>query len=421
MSQSRNDKPRYLPCSVGTTSISVLPGFGISCATLGGHGVVLSSGQLNFGLDLIDPASHGGWGFSLNYLSGSGVDSILGRNFNYSQNARLQVLDNGDVELLTDQNTVSLFEHTGGSYLAAANNVTGAVLSRSGNGEQEEFSLIIGDVAITFFGVNGAMVTPGRLKSVSSLHGGTRTYSWRHAGERDQLTTASDAHFRTVDYRYHTAGPAAGLVREIVDFFGRKLNFQYDGAGRLVAVVLRVAPGRKFSGSTVFAFQYDSDNANPERQDDLIRVWHDGEALDDLDARTGTVSLDRLYANARPNYIMEYGQDPSDPDSYGRVVRQTAGERYEFSYTAAGPPDNELDSSDPVLFRCTMTVNKGRKNVFDFNGASMLVRAESSPRKEDGGMPDRTAATETWFRYNRLNQLVKQSRPERIETVEFSY
>ncbi len=54
-------------------------------------------------------------------------------------------------------------------------------------------------------------------------------------------------------------GPSSGCLppREIVDYFGQKLSFQFDGTGRLVAAVRTSAPGSKFFCSTVCAFQYE--------------------------------------------------------------------------------------------------------------------------------------------------------------------
>ena len=71
-------------------------------------------------------------------------------------------------------------------------------------------------------------------------------------------------------------------LRQITDFLGRQLNFQYDNLGHLVAVVtpsiLQAATGNTFPGGTAYVFQYDVNNPRADRRDDLVKIWFPNEA-----------------------------------------------------------------------------------------------------------------------------------------------
>ena len=62
----------------------------------------------------------------------------------------------------------------------------------------------------------------------------------------------TDSYGRAVQYSYY--GPEFGYrLRQITDFFGRQLDFQYDNLSHLVAIVApksKAATGNTFPGGT---------------------------------------------------------------------------------------------------------------------------------------------------------------------------
>lgn len=81
--------------------------------------------------------------------------------------------------------------------------------------------------------------------------GNQQTYAWINTEGIDQLVTVTDSYGRSIEYRYY-GEEADYRLREIEDFLGRKLNFQYDELGHLVAAVtpsvMQAAPGNEFPG-----------------------------------------------------------------------------------------------------------------------------------------------------------------------------
>ena len=124
-------------------------------------------------------------------------------------------------------------------------------------------------------------------------------------------------------------------------------------------------------------------NPRPERRDDLVKIWFPNEATPFIDAATRTVNVAQVYQSATPRYVVEYGQDPTDADMYGRVVRETVGDpangvggTYQYLYTTQNLPANLIDPGDPIVFRCMLTDRNDNQTIYDFNAAQMPVRVE---------------------------------------------
>jgi len=161
--------------------------------------VVLSSGQFTFGLPLLSVSSLGGmqWGFALDYLPDNDIDGILGLNFNFSQNLRLE--QNGStVSLLTGHNTKEDWTLSGGVYVPAADNNSQATLEKSGSGASEIFTLRGNDGTETvFFGFDAAITTKGRPQTITDRYGSQFSYTWTQNGGLDQVTSVTDSYGRT--------------------------------------------------------------------------------------------------------------------------------------------------------------------------------------------------------------------------------
>src|SRR5206468_3413799 len=109
-------------------------------------------------------------------------------------------------------------------------------------------------------------------------------------------------------------------LKQVTDYLGRQVNFQYDGLGHLTAAVgPAVTRGagddaaggpNTFPNGTAYVFQYDTANARPERRDDLLKVWYPNQVAPFLDA-TRTVDVAGVYATAAPRQTFGYYQDPT--------------------------------------------------------------------------------------------------------------
>ena len=211
-------------CCVGTFSGGDCGGGGCGHAS-----VLLSSGRFAFQRSFLSIAAVNNlsWDFGIDYLSGNGVDSVLGKGFNYPQNLHLELQPGGDVHWTSGENTLELFVQTSpGVYMAAPMNNTRAELYRAGSGPSDQFTLRASKGTVThFFGFDPSIPTPGRLQDITDRYGNVMNFVWQHVGTLDQLASVTDSYGRTIDYSYH--GPEFGYrLQQITDFLGRQLNFQ---------------------------------------------------------------------------------------------------------------------------------------------------------------------------------------------------
>jgi hypothetical protein len=150
----------------------------------GGQSVLLSSGAFWFRKNLLSiGALNGvGWSFTLDYLAGNGVNDVLGKGFNFTQNVRL-VYDPAtqNVQLTTGQNTVEQFLSESGAYVPAANNNTRADLFRTGAGTSADtFTLRSFDGTVTtFFGFYASIASPGCISTIQDRCQNTQSYTWQ--------------------------------------------------------------------------------------------------------------------------------------------------------------------------------------------------------------------------------------------------
>ena len=400
--------------------------------TESGCSVLLSSGQFVFRKELLQVGSigSGGWGFSLDYLPGNNIEGALGKNFNYPQNVYLEQ-KGSDIELVGDDNTRTLFEEVGGGVYR---DDSGWELTRVNGGTSDEFyNLPTSDGSLNiFYGLDSEVATPGRLKSVSDRYGDTKTLEWEVVGGDVQLSRMVDSYGREIVYSYY-GSEASYRLKEVEDFLGRKLNFQYDDDDRLVAAVTpsinKAAEGNTFPGGTAYVFQYDSDNPRDDRRDDLIRIWYPNEVAPYVDAATRSVDIAQVYANATAYYTVEYGQDSTDEDHYGRVIRETIGDpapgsatggTYSYMYTLDGLTSSIFsgNSWDDITKRTVMTDPNGNQTIYEFNENDMETRVEVLPNR--GKNSHDTSGFVTWKRYNDLGQEVLVIYPEG-NSVEYSY
>ena len=395
----------------------------------GGSGsTVVDSGAFTFSLGLL---SAGEWGFGLNYQSGSGLQSLLGAGFGFPQYIHLTQEANGDVILHSGVHTTERFVWTGSRYSAQDNN-TRATLTRSSVGEDHFRILASNGTVTTFFGFDGTD-TPGRIQSICGRNGRAMEYTWAAAGSQVQLQSVTDTFGRSVTYSYF--GPEHNYqLRQIEDALGRKLTFQYDSSHRLVAVITpsitRAADGVGLPGGTAYVFQYDVNNPREDRQDDLIRIFYPNQTQGFVSADR-SVDVEQVYAGAQERYFVEYGQDPTDADHYGRVIRETVGDpnggpggTWSFLYVSdpLQLPANEVDPTDPITHRTVVTDRNGNQVIHDYNAARMSVRREEIATRTKLSVPSLSLASSyvTWTKFNAHNQPLLVVRPEG-DSTEYQY
>ncbi|WP_093281801.1 RHS repeat-associated core domain-containing protein [Verrucomicrobium sp. GAS474] len=394
------------------------------------NSVELATGRFVFEQELLSLSGvgSGSWSFGLNYKSNYAIDSILGKNFAYPQYLHLERLSTVEgltnMQLVTNQLTRAIFIDNGdGTYSSPAGNNTGGVLTYA----DEVFTLTASDGSVTkFMGLYYG--TEGCPFSMVDRYGNSQTLSWSFFYDLSghyvpQLLSVTDAYERVITYTYHDSGtPGAGRLKQITDFLGRQLDFQYDSGSRLVAVVtpsiLKAAPGNTFPGGTAYVFQYDSGNADPERRDDLIRIWYPNQTQPYLDVETRTVNVQAVYQNATPRYQVTYGQDPTNVDTYGKVLTETVGDPQNgvggtalFNYTTTDLPSNLIDPSAPITSRTTHTDRNGNLTIYDFNAYWTTSRLEVQTNRGKNSLeitpptlPPNASPYVTWTKFTAQNQ-----------------
>ena len=378
------------------------------------NSVMLATGEFIFSLDLLStPAiGAGSWKFSLQYLSNNGVDDIVGLYWNYSQDYQLSQLPNGDIVLMTPDNLQETFIYNGnGQWMSGYNNTQATLVEINAGTANDTFILTSNAGTVTeFFGFYSSITTPGRMKSTTDRYGNSQSFIWTVTAGVVQLTSVTDAYGRTINYAYY--GSTGGyLLSQITDFLGRQLNFQYDSAGHLIAVVLpsinNAAPDNTFPNGTAYVFQYDTGNSDPNRQNDLIKIWYPNETLPYINS-SRVVDTASVYTNATPRYVIAYGQTSTDLN-YGAVISETVGDptngvggTYTFSYSNTSLPSNIIDPSDPIVSQTTMTDRNGNITVFNFNYNGMVVMKQVQNNRNKSSLE--TGPYVTWTQYNAQNQ-----------------
>ena len=289
--------------------------------------------------------------------------------------------------LITPDNLQESFIYNGnGQWLSGHNSTQATLVEINAGTANDTFILTSNAGTVTeFFGFYSSITTPGRMKSTTDRYGNIQTLTWTSTAGVPQLTSVTDAYGRTITYSYYNATygyKCAGII----DFLGREINFQYDLAGHLVAIILpdinNAAPGNTYPGGTAYVFQYDVNNSDPNRQNDLIKIWYPNQTQPYMTSRN--VDVASVYANATPRYVIAYGQT-STAINYGAVISETVGDpadgvggTYTFSYSNTSLPANIIDPSDPIVSQTTMTDRNGNVKIFNFNYNGMVVMKQEN-------------------------------------------
>jgi hypothetical protein len=275
----------------------------------------------------------GAWSFGLNYKANFDILGLIGKNFAYPQFAHLEPLVSGElstdgnnlplynVQLVTDALSREIFLNnltdSDNTYSNAAGNSTMAVLEIHSFATPEETYTLTGSdgTVTTFYGFNQPDIgvynpAPGQIKSVVDRHGNSQVFEWINTSSYTddwqrtayvgvpQMVSATDCYGRVTEFSYYGA-ETNYLMEQVTDYLGRQIDFQYDSDNHLVAVVtpsiLKGAPGNTFPGGTAYVFQYDVNNSDPARRDDLIKIWFPNQTQPYLDVETRTVDVEAVY------------------------------------------------------------------------------------------------------------------------------
>jgi RHS repeat-associated protein len=434
------------------------------------NSVELATGKFVFQKNLLSLAAlgSGSWSFDLDYKSNFDIEGILGKNFAYRQFMHLEQLGPSDpssinIQLVTDKLSRAIFDFYDldgegrGIYTTPTGNNTRSTLIWSGV-TTNLYTLTAADGTITtFFGFPAPMVDdypdappqpvypiypgPGQIKTIADRFGNSQELEWTSVGTVignvttliPQLSSVTDAYGRIITYSYY--GSDGGYrLKQITDFLGRQLNFQYDAFDHLVAVltpsILKAAPGNTFPGGTAYVFQYDVNNANPARRDDLIRIWYPNQTQPYLDLEARTVDIEAVYGNAQFRYEVTYGQSINDSDTYGKVLTETLGDPENgvggaatFDYTTCSDdlPTNIIDTSSAgtIVSRTVHTDRNGNKTIYDFNAFWTVSRLEADLNRSKNSLevtpvtsPPNPAPFVTWTAFNAQNQPLITVYPE---------
>jgi RHS repeat-associated protein len=415
------------------------------------NSVELATGRFVFSKQLLSLAGlgSGSWSFDLNYKSNYDIDGILGKNFAYPQYMHLEQLPYTltdynsliNIQLVTNDLSRAIFTDNGdGTYSPATGNNARATLTY--DAYYDTFSLTASNGTVTTFFGFLEWGAPGQIQDIVDRYGSNQTFVWGVANDIPQLIRVIDAYGRTVIYNYYGAEGGYRL-QQIIDFLGRQLNFQYDSDDHLIAVItpsiLKAAPGNTYPGGTAYVFEYDVDNADPARRDDLIAIWYPNQTQPYLNIETRAVDVQAVYANATPRYRVAYGQAAGDLDTYGKVIAETLGDPINetggvatFGYTTCSDdlPSNIIDSSDAgtIVSRTIHTDRNDNVRIYDFNAYWTvsrfevdLNRSKSSlelDNEDNGGVA--TPPFVTWTKYDGQNQPLVVVYPEGNST-EYTY
>lgn len=416
------------------------------------YSVELATGRFVFQKELLSLAAlgSGGWNFGLNYKSNFDIDGILGKNFAYPQFMHLEQLayepdpvENHSIQLVTNQLSRAIFNPDAPYYSSvvtysspSGNNTGGVLIYDTLNGF---FTLTSSDGTVTtFFGFYDDYYpilwpAPGHVKSIVDRYGNGQYFTWGLAGNGvPQLLSVTDSYGRAIRYSYYGADGDYRL-RQLVDFQGRELNFQYDTHDHLIAVItpsiLKAAPGNTFPGGTAYVFQYDVGNADPARRDDLIKIWYPSQTQAYLDIETRSVDVQAVYGNATPRYQVTYGQNLSDMNTYGKVLTETLGDPENeiggtatFAYVTDDLPENIIDGSDAgtIVSRTIYTERNGNRKIYDFNAYWTTSRFEVQLNRSKNSLELAEGPFVTWTKFNGQNQPLVIVYPEGNST-EYAY
>ncbi len=388
--------------------------------------VALATGMLTLPISTMVASSIGSTGLALaieysacrisQALAGIGVDL----------STFIQMLP-GSAILSTGLNSQEHFSDLGGGHYSSANNNSAATVTRTGVGTSADtFTMVARDGTVSrFLGFDPSVPTPGVIQSITDRNGNTQTYAWTPAvvpGGRVQLATVSDGYGRVTHFTYY--GPEASYrLKTVTDFLGRRTDFAYDTHGHLISLVTpSVTRGadnnaNTFPGGMAYVFEYDVNNPRLDRRDDLLKVFYPNQTQPHVNTATGVVDMNAVYASGTPRMSFEYGQDPTDVNQYGRVLRSTIGNSvsgvggsYQYLYLTTGLPANQINPSDPIVSRTVVTDRNGNQTLYDFNAANMPVRIERIATRTKNSL--QAASWITWTKYNSHNQPTLVVMPE---------
>ncbi|MCI0636248.1 MAG: DUF6531 domain-containing protein, partial [Actinobacteria bacterium] len=336
------------------------------------------------------------------YRSRIEYDGPLGHNWDLSYGEGLFIEANGDVTRTNGKSHVDTWSRNGdGSYASP----------------KGFFGTLIRDVDGTYVlrerdGFKRVFRADGRLLCHVDRFGNRMLFEHDHRGNLDFVV---DPYGRQVDFVFRRfddgqGGFADRLVR-VVDFIGREVVYSYDERGDLVAVrtpvVVGTSTGNDFPQGRTERYAYSSGFADERLNHNILELTFPEE----------------VAAGGPPVYVWTYGTDPSDPDTFDRVIQRVRGgtnasgvpaggtETYAYEALNAGVP---LGDPDVPRQKTTYTDRNGNVTEYFFNEQNVAIIVRRLTRGLRAGEP---AFYETRSFYDEDAQLVREIAPEGNELL----
>ncbi len=315
-----------------------------------------------------------------------------------------------------------------GQFLAPQEHYEQLIINASGNFEIRDQSGMLR----TYEGFDDSLI-PGRLIRMEDRNGNFMQflYSTPSGLSKQVLTTVVDTMGRNIVYRYYSESDTnvgrRGRLQEIEDFrrdnsaSGRKVRFDYDSEGNLIAstspVVTGTPNGNDFPDGKTTQYQYTGSSDIPlgvsgmDRErllHNLTGIQYPNETAND------PVPSDSTLDNPRESNA--YGDDPSDPASFDRVTTFTVGGintsgvdaggeiRYKYEIVAL----NAVTTNDPFL-KTQVIDRRGNVTDYVYSPFDTLLEKREFTRNLRNGEPE---AFVSQYRYNIDKELLQTIFPE---------
>lgn len=247
-------------------------------------------------------------------------------------------------------------------------------------------------------GLKRSFTPGGRLERLEDRHGNSMLFEHDAMG---LLVRVLDVYRREFRFEYEPQADGALRLARLIDFAGRTVEYSYDQHGDLVEVrspaVAGTSNGNDFPNGRVERYTYLTAQDHPELNHNLTSVTFPEEV-----SRDGP-----------PGLVWTYGIDPSDPQSFDRVLTETEGGTNHTGVAAGGTSTLSYEALDPVDHHDPHAVTR----ILDRNGNlqelylnahhGVLLRRQFTR----GVRPGDPAVYETRYEYDHDGQLTRQIMP----------
>ena len=339
------------------------------------------------------------YSFQRNYRAQLDIDGPLGHNWEHNYFERLDIGANSAVMHVDGLGRRNSYRMNNTGKMVAPPEMFAELVHNANNSYTLHFR---GGLTKTF-------EADGKLLEIRDRNNSFLSFFYN---EKRQLVRVNDSLARDIVYRYIVGGPNDGRLREIQDFMGRRVAFNYDTNGDLVDVtspiVLEAPNGNDFPQGKTTRYTYSTGFADARLNHNLLSITRPNEV-----------------ANGGPPTVTNvYGTDPGS-FHFDKLIQQTyggvntsgvpAGGVFLFEYSKLNAAVTSDDPNLPVS-RTRMTDRSGEVVEYDFNrlGYPLVTRELTrGVRRTD------PPAYVTTMLYNADGRLVQKTLPSGSRTQYF--